>query len=170
MDQTTKPEIWPTDKPYVVFMVPAWRSGEYAVIMNRLILTVLRDLDWEPEDLEVLGLVATSPQHCTEGIYFLEQSGIDTRKITLLMLWGETAEWRFGDTVSEECGVGTVILPETGVILPTVRMPSLNDDWWDDPLHQAYAATVFANLVQNGRSELDGSEPFVFVAGQHTWN
>jgi hypothetical protein len=55
-------------------------------------------------------------------------------------------------------------------LLPAVRMPSIDGDWWLDPLHQEYAITVFANLIRDGRVELDGSEPFTFVAGFNTWN
>jgi hypothetical protein len=171
MIPTTKPEIWPTDRPCVVFMVPAERSIEYGAIMQRITGRVIEDLHWSPLYMELIGLISSSPQHGTDGIFFLEDIGIDTRKVTLLMLWGDTAKSvHFENDVPEECGVGTVILPATGVLIPTVRMPNIDGDWWTDPLHQEYAITVFASLVRDIRTELDGSEPFVFVTGHHTWN
>jgi hypothetical protein len=88
-----------------------------------------------------------------------------------LMLWAETAESaQMQDTVAADCGIGAIILPETGVKIPTVRMPSIEGDWWLDPLHQAYAAVTYASLVQNGREELDGTEPYAFIACPHIWN
>ena len=157
--------------PTVAFLVPAERADDYAAIMNHLTRIVQENLKWPSGSIELIGLVAATAEHGAEGIYFLEEMGIDTRSITLLVLWGWTAaSVEFEDTVSEACGAGTVILPETGVVLPTVRMPSLDSDWWDDPLHQAFAAVTYAGLVQNGRTELEGSEPFVFVACPYTWN
>lgn len=160
-----------TDKPTVVFMVPSEHPDVYAAVMNQLTVRVQKDLKWEPGTIELVGLIAATAEHGTEGIYFLDEMGISTRSLTLLVLWGETAaSVDFEGKVPEECGVGAVILPETGVVLPTVRMPSLDGDWWIDPLHQAFAATTYASLVQNGRTELEGSEPFVFIASPSTWN
>lgn len=157
--------------PTVVFLVPSERADEYATTMNNLTLVVQENLKWPSGSIELIGLVAATAEHGAEGIYFLEEMGIDTRSITLLVLWGWTAaSVELNETVSEACGIGTVILPETGVVLPTVRMPSLEGDWWDDPLHQAFAAVTYAGLVQNGRAELEGSEPFVFIACPYTWN
>lgn len=171
MTPKTKPEVWPTSKPFVVFMVPGEHSAEYAVVMNRLTSNVLDSLNWSHDSIEAIGLIAATPQHGTEGIFFLEESGVDTRAITLLMLWGNTAECvNFEDSVPEECGMGAVILTETGVVLPTVRMPSLESGWWSDPLHQEYAATVFASLLRDGRAKLNGTEPFIFVSGHYAWN
>jgi hypothetical protein len=171
MTQKTKPEVWPVDRPFVVFMVPAERAIDYAEAMNQLTVNLLSDLNWAPDEIEIVGLISASPDHGAEGLFFLEEMGVDTRKITLLMLWGAAADCvNFDGYVVEECGIGTVILPETGVILPTVRMPSLDGDWWTDPLHHAYAATIFESLVQDGRARLDGTEPFVFVTLPNTWN
>lgn len=171
MTKQTKPEVWPTDKPYIVFMVPGERSDEYAMVMNKLTTSVLDDLGWAYDSVEAIGLIAATPQQGTEGLYFLEESGVDTRGVTLLMLWGDTAACvNFNNSVPEECGIGAVILTETGVVLPTIRMPSLEEGWWADPTHQEYAATVFASLIRDGRAKLDGSEPYVFVSGRHTWN
>lgn len=160
-----------TEKPTVVFMVPSVRAEEYAAIMNQLTVNVQDDLKLPSGSIELIGLIAATPEHGTEGIFFLEEMGVATRSLSLLVLWGETAaSVKFEDTVSEDCGVGVVILPETGVVLPTLRMPSIDGDWWHDPLHQAYAAVTYAGLVQNGSAELEGSEPFVFVACPYTWN
>jgi hypothetical protein len=165
------PHHGPTDKPFVVFMVPAESATEYAFIMNRLTKTVLDDLSWDHDSVELIGLTSSSVKHGTEGIFFLEDMGIDTRGITLLMLWGETAESvGMHHLVSEECGIAAVILTETGVILPTVAMPRLEDGWWADPLHQDYAATVFTGLLRDGRAILNEDAPSIFVTGRHAWN
>lgn len=170
MGQRTQSRTWMTNKPTVVYMVPSVRPHVYATAMGRLTNSVQADLGWEPGSIELIGLIAATAEHGTEGIYFLEEMGVDTRSLTLLVLWGETAEAvKFEDRVSEECGIGGVVLPETGVVIPTVRMPSVDSDWWNDPLHQAFAAVTYAGLVQDGRSQLDG-DPYVFIAGPHTWN
>ncbi len=140
-------------------------------MMNRLTANVLNDLKWEHDAIEAIGLISATPQHGVEGIFFMEEMGVDPRAVTLLMLWGETAECiKFDEHVPEECGLGAVILPATGVILPTVRMPSLDNDWWVEPLNQAFAATVFASLVVDGRAEVGDTDPFVFVTPHATWN
>lgn len=158
-------------KPAVVFMVPSERPDDYAIFMNQLTIDVQEDLRLPSGSIELIGLVAATAEHGAEGIFFLDEMGVETRSLTLLVLWGETAaSVNFEDTVPENCGVGTVILPATGVVLPTVRMPSLDGDWWHDPLHRAYATVTYAGLVRNGTAELEGSEPFVFVACPYTWN
>lgn len=152
-------------------MVPSVRAEDYATMMNRLTSNVQEDLKWPDGAIDLIGLAAATAEHGAEGIYFLEELGVDTRSLTLLVLWGETASSvKFEDTVDEACGVGTVILPATGVVLPTVRMPPLEGGWWDDPLHQAYAAVVYTGLVENGKAELEGTEPYAIVAAPHTWN
>lgn len=172
MTQKTKPEIWPTDKPFVVFMVPVDRAQEYGTMMNRLLMSVLYDLKWEPGSIETFGLIVSTPQNGIENLYFLEEIGVSTRTVTLLMLWGETAMCvDFQHVVPEACGVGKVIFPGTGVVLPAVRMPSLNGNWWDDPLHREFAAITITNLVRDKRRvEFDGSEPYNFVTRTATWN
>lgn len=160
-----------TEKPVVVFMVPSERQDEYAALMSRLTESVLEDLKMAHGSIELVGLIAATPDHGTKGIFFLEEMGIETRRIVLLMLWGETAaSVKFEDSVPEECGVGRVILPETGVVLPTVRMPPLDGDWWNDPLHQAFAAVTYAGLLKNGRAEIESEETTVFIACPYAWN
>lgn len=160
-----------TEKPIVVFMVPSEQPEVYAAAMNQLTVNVQRDLKWEPGAIELIGLIAATAEHGTEGIFFLEEMGVDTRSITLLVLWGETAESvTFDDKVQEECGIGSVVLPETGVVLPTVRMPPIDGGWWSDPLNQAYAAVTYASLVENGRTGRNKEDPFVFVACPYIWN
>lgn len=171
MNQTTKPDIWPIDKPLVVYMVPAARSIEYSVVMSQLTARVLTDLGWSKDAVEFVGLISASPQHGTEGICFLEDSGVDTRAVSLLMLWGDTSDAvSFEGHVSEECGIGRVILPHTGAMIPTVRMPSIDTDWWREPIHQEYAVSVYTNMIRDGRYEMDGSEPFTFVHTLDAWN
>lgn len=166
-----KPEVWPVKRPFVVFMIPAEHATDYAITMSTILTNVAADLQLDPDNVDTLGLIAATAQHGTEGIFFLEEMGVDTRSVTLLILWGETADAvNFGDAVPEECGLGAVILTETGAVIPTVRMPSLNGDWWDDPVHREYAEIVLSNLMRDGRPELDGSEPYVFVSGHHIWN
>lgn len=171
MTPTTRLKTWATDSPLVVFMVPAERTADYVTMMDTLTINVMNDLKWEPGSVESVGLIAASARAGIDGIFFLEEMGVDPRDITLLMLWGKTYECvGYQGYVSEECGVGTVILPKSGAVLPTLCMPSIDGDWWLDPLHQAYAAATYARLLENGRSELDGSEPYVFVANPATWN
>lgn len=171
MTQMTKPSIWPTDKPHVVFMVPTENCLYYASLLTRLTKVVLKNLNWSDDAIDMTGLVASNAVEGTFGIQFMEETGIDTRSVTLLMLWGETADSvNFGDHVSEECGVGTVVLPATGVLIPTVRMPSLGSGWWADPLNQEYAVSVFEDMVRDGRAEINDEAPFVFVAPPATWN
>lgn len=171
MNQKTKPDIWPTDKPFIVFMVPTWRADEYQELMTKLTVSVLQDLGWESDDIEMLGLLSHSIKSGTEGLYFLDENGVNTRSITVLMLWGDTANSvNFDGYVSEECGIGKVIFPNTGAVIPTVRMPSLESNWWSDALHMEYAVTVFAEMIRDGRMELDGTEPFVFVTEKWHWN
>jgi hypothetical protein len=159
------------NKPTVVFMVPSDRPDEYAAAMNQLTVQVQEDLKWEPGSIELIGLIAATPDHGAEGIYFLEEMGVPTRSLTLLVLWGETASSvKFENSVPEACGTGTVVLPETGVVLPAVRMPPLGDAWWNDPLHQAYAIVTYTGLVKNGSTELEGTEPSVFIASPYAWN
>lgn len=171
MNQTTKPEIWPIDKPFIIFMLPGFRAVEYASAMNQLVVSALHDLGWDVDDIDLLGFIAATPQHGAEGIYFLEDSGVDTRSISLIMLWGETAgAVDSGNIIPEECGIGTVVLPATGAIIPTLRMPTLDYGWWDDPLHLEYAVTVFANMIRDVRYERDGTEPVSFMTLPATWN
>lgn len=171
MAQKTRPEIWKTERPTVVYMVPAVGAIVYASIMNQLTISITKSLNWEPGTIDLIGLVATSPESGAAGICFLEESGIDTRSLTLLVLWGDTADAvEFNGLVSEECGVGKVILPETGVVLPTVRMPSIADDWWMDSFHQEYATAIYSRLVEKGKEDLQPDDPHVFVALPHVWN
>lgn len=172
MSQKTKPDVWPTDHTVVVYLVPAERSFTYSLVMKQLTLRVLKDLGWTTDDIEVIGLVAATPQNGTESILFLEESGIDTRGVTLLMLWGETSRSvNLYGHVSEECGIGAVALPSTGVVLPTVLMPSIDTDWWKDPMHQEFAAVTYASMIRGHRRYvLDGSEPTTFVTYPATWN
>lgn len=171
MAPTTKPEVWPADRPYVVYMVPADRLTEYAAIMLTMTRRVIEDLGWEPGSIETMGLISPSVQKGAEGILFLEDHGVDTRRVTLMVLWGETADSvNFTNVVSEECGIGVVVLPETGAMLPTVRMPALGNGWWSEEIHQEYAVSVYTDLIRDGRPELDGSEPTMFMAKTGTWN
>lgn len=171
MNQKTKPEVWPTDRPYIVFLVPANHAGGYAAAMNQLLNNVLLDLGWGSDSVEMIGFVSASPRHGVEGLFFLEETGVDTRRVTLLMLWAEAGDCiNWDGLVPEECGVGRVVLPATGAVIPAVRMPSLESDWWSDPLHEAYAETVVARLIQDGRPNLTGKEPFAFVTPTATWN
>lgn len=171
MAQKTRPDIWKTERPTVIYVVPAIGAEVYASIMNQLTVNVARSLNWDPGTIDLIGLVAASPQDGAEGICFLEQSGIDTRSLTLLVLWGNTADAvEFNDLVSEDCGVGKVILPETGVVLPTVRMPSIVDGWWLDAFHQEYAEAIYARLVEKGKEDLQPDDPHVFVSLPHVWN
>lgn len=169
----TKSKIWVNSTPRVVFMVPSEHHEAYALFMKMLTREVEKDLGWEPDTIELIGLIAATAQHGTEGILFLEELGVNTRRLTLLILWADTAaSVKFEKLVSPECGVGTVILPETGVVLPTLRMPSLDGDWWSDPLHQEYATVMYEELVQNGRTKAAAFtvEPQVFIATPQTWN
>ncbi len=151
--------------------MPSERADDYATVTKSLTEAVQHDLKWDDDSIDCIGLTAATVEHGTEGIFFLDELGVNTRSITLLILWGWTAECaKLHDTVSEACGIGTVILPETGVVLRTVRMPSLDGDWWEDPLHQALAVSVYTGLVEHGKAELDGSEPYVHIASPATWN
>lgn len=170
MSQTTKPKVWPTDRPFVVYMIPPERSADYAIVMDALATGAVEDLKMDPEGIEMVGLIANTPRHGTEGLYFLGDMGIEPRRVTLLVLWGETAECVNFQEIPEECGLGTVILVEPGVVIPTVRMPSLVGDWWEDPIHLEYASIVLTNLIRNGRDELTGEEPFVLVGNRNSWN
>lgn len=152
-------------------MVPGERAVEYGIMMNRLTTSVLDDLGWAYDSVEAIGLIAATPRHGVEGIMFMEELGIDTRSVTLLVLWAETAECvNFENYVPEACGIGAVILTATGVVLPTVRMPSIEHGWWAEPLNQEFAATVYTSLIRDGRAELDEGAPFVLVSGAHAWN
>lgn len=172
MNQTTKSKVWPTDRPFVVYMVPAEYASRYAAAQKQLLTNVLIDLGWDAGSVDLFGLSSPSDRAGAENLFFLEEIGIETRRVTLLVLWAETAGCipNFDQLVSEECGVGKIILPATGVVLPVLRLPSLLDGWWSDPMHEAYAESVFAQMIQDGRVSLTGDEPFTFVTHSATWN
>ena len=171
MMRQPRPKVFITKNPIVVFMVPSENSGIYAALTDQLTASVQEYLEWGPESIELIGLIAATAEHGAEGIFFLEEMGVNTRSIALLVLWAETAKSvNFNNSVSEYCGTGTVILPETGVVLPTVRMPSGRGEWWSDSEHYSYAVSTYAGLIQNGLSEMDGTEPHSFITGSNTWN
>lgn len=172
MTKSKSPTVWSShEKPFIVFMVPADRAQHYAVAMQELATSALVDLKWSMDSIDIIGLMSSNAHHGTECIYFLEDNGVNTRSITLLMMWGETAECvGFDELVPEECGVGSIVLPETGAVLPVIRMPSLDSEWWSDPVHKAYATTSFTRMFEHGRVDSDFSKPFVFVAAPQTWN
>lgn len=160
-----------TSRPTVVYMVPPSKPEIYASVMGHITASVIEELNWEPESIDLIGLVAATAEHGMEGIYFMEEIGINTRGVTLLVFWGETAaSVTFDEKVPEECGIGGVVLPETGAVMPAMRLPALDSDWWYDPLHVEYAAVMYAGLVQDGKSKLSQEEPRVFVASRSTWN
>lgn len=155
----------------MIYMVPYTRAEDYASVTYQLMVAVQKNLGLGDGEIELIGLVASTALNGTEGIYSLEESGVDTRSLSVLILWGETnSSVDFQGAVSTECGVGKLILPATGVVLPTVLLPSLEGDWWLNSFNQTYAIALLTRLVKNGKDELDGSEPFVMIAGAHTWN
>lgn len=167
----TKSRIWMTNKPTVIFMVPPTNHEIYAEVMNQLTMIVIKDLNWKPDSINLIGLISSTAEHGVEGIYFLEEMGIDTRSLTLLILWGKTSDVFPPDKkISSACGVGGVVLPDTGVILPVVCMPSIESKWWHDPLHQEFAAVTYAKMIQDGKSKLESSEPYVFFSNCALWN
>lgn len=171
MKAKTIPETWATEKPVVVFLVPAEGALTYVAVMNQLSLKVLGILGWAYDSLELYGMLAASAAHGKEEIYYLEENGIDTSRIALVMLWGDTAESvNFRLDITEGCGVGAIVLPRSGAILPTVRMPTIDGDWWYDAINQEHAATVYASLLVGGTDALDDPCPIVFVASPATWN
>lgn len=170
MSQRTKSKVWTVEKPTVVFLVPSTNPETYGAVMNQLTVNVQRDLGWEEGSIELIGMVAESARHGIEGLYFLEELGVDTRTLTLLVLWGETSDAiPFEDDVPEACGIGRVALPETGVVLPTIRMPSVFNEWWRTPFNREFAISTYASLIQDGRAQLPEA-PCVFVSRRSDWN
>ena len=144
---------------------------KYAALMNHLTEVALHDLGWEAGTIETIGLIASSPDQIVEGLYFLDDLGIDSRCVTLTILWGDTAEVvGLGSVVPIECGHGFVALPRSGVVLPALRMPSIEGDWWFDPMHQAYAEVSYAEMLRDGRVRRENEEPMVCIATAETWN
>ncbi len=87
------PLSWLRD--YVDFDLPVERLAE------RLTL-----LGMEVGSIETIGLVAATAEHGTEGIYFMEEMGINTRSITLLILWGDTIDAvALRDKIPEDWGI-----------------------------------------------------------------
>jgi hypothetical protein len=171
MRAATEVEVWPTETPFVVYIIPDDEPMKYAAAMYHLTNSVHADLGWEHDTIETVGLIATSPQHVKEGLYFLDEFGIDPRSITLLMMWGDTAEIiGFAGEVPIECGTVFVALPRTGVVLPVLRMPALSGDWWLNPLHQSYAEVSYAEMVREGRIKTTGEEHMVCIAPKSYWN
>ena len=165
------PRPWLTDNHTVVYMVPPERPNVYATLMKTLTKDAESELKLVPESIDLIGFVVSDSHAGGEGLVFLEEMGIDTRRLSLLVLWAEAAAAvKFEDRVSKECGFGLVILPATGVMLPTMRMPSVDTNWWLDPLHQAYAAMSYAGLLKNGRDEMTGDEPATSIAPTRMWN
>jgi hypothetical protein len=171
MVTTTQAEVWPTDDPLVIYIVPGDDPDRYAALMNHLTDIVQKDLGWDDGTVETIGLIASTPEQVTEGLYCLEDFGIDTRRITLMILWGDTADpIGLGRAVPVECGHGFVALPRSGVVLPAMRMPAIDGDWWFDPLHQVYAEVSYGEMVRNGRVRNTGSERIVCISTKAIWN
>lgn len=157
--RTTRPEVWPTTIPFVVSIVPTDGVEVYGFVIRRLIGHTEESLNWPEESISHVGLIATSIEHGTESIMFMEEMGVSSRSITLMLLWGETSDCvGFDDTISPECGMGFVSLVRTGVLLPALRMPSLESGWWGNRLNQQFAAVTVANALRDGRIRPDGSE------------
>lgn len=173
MGTLTNPKVWPTDKPLVVFLTPGVEAHQYAALMVVLINQALEELGWDSDRIEVVGLIAPTAQSGTEGIRFLDEIGVDSRRVELLVLLGETADSvQFGDDVPYECGIGFVVLPESGAIIPAIRMPAIDDGWWLDALHQQYASTTFTGLLRDGKlhPSPEHSEHVVFISDTAFWN
>lgn len=171
MGTTTQAEVWPTDEPLVVYIVPAGDPMVYAALMNHLTEAVQSDLGWEDGTVETIGLIASTPGQVTEGLFSLDDFGIDSRRITLLVMWGDTADpIGLGERVPIECGHGFVALPKTGVVLPVLRMPAIEGDWWLDPMHQAYAEVSYGEMVRDGRVRNTGVEHMVCISTSSMWN
>lgn len=163
--------MWPTDRTFVVFVVPGEDPVENSALINKITLSTLRDLRWELDDIEMLGIIANPQDHGAAGIYFLDDMGIDTKSITLLLLVGNVSDSiSFSESVSPDCGLGYVVLPESGAIIPTLRIPDTNDTWWDEPLHMEYACVTLAEMIRNGRIGYQRSEHVVFLADPSFWN
>lgn len=171
MSVAKKAEVWPTDEPLVVYIVPADEPMKYAALMNHLTESVQTDLGWPENTVETIGLIAATPEQVTEGLFSLDDFGIDTRRITLMIMWGDTAEnIGLAGKVPVECGHAFVALPKTGVVLPIMRMPAVDGDWWLDPMHQAYAEVSYVEMVRDGRVRTTGSEHMVCISTSAMWN
>lgn len=143
----------------------------YAALMNHLTTAVQNDLGWDDGTVETVGLIAATPEQVTEGLFCLDDFGIDSRRITLMIMWGDTAETiGLGERVPIECGHGFVALPRTGVVLPVLRMPPIEGDWWLDPMHQVYAEVSYGEMVRDGRVRATGNEQMVCISTSSMWN
>lgn len=171
MQPTTNVEVWPTEDLLVVYIVPPGDPMVYAALMNALTENAQVDLGWDKGSIETMGLIASSPAQVTEGLFCLDDIGIDSRRVTLIVMWGDTAEpIGLGEKVSVECGLGFVALPRTGVVLPVLRMPSPDGEWWLDPLHQAYAEVSYVEMVRGGRVRRTGQEYVACISTSNMWN
>jgi hypothetical protein len=170
MNLATQTEVWPTNTPLVVSIAPASDPIRHFALMKILTDAVQDDLGWGEDVIENIGLTASTPEQVTEGLYFLDDLGIDPRMVTLLVMWGETFDATgFNEDVPVECGTGFIALPKSGVVLPVLRLPSVGD-WWLDPLHQVYAHVTCAEMVREGRVRPTGDEPMTMIDSQAIWN
>jgi hypothetical protein len=165
---TTEPDLW-QDKPTVVFMTPDANVDIYVGLMALLTMNVQKELGWEPRSIQLIGLISKSTELGTQGLYLLGETGVKPSNLKLLVLWGNTAACaRFDEDVADDCGTGTVIMPESGVILPAMRLPGVEADWWYENIHQEYAIFSYASLMRDGVVEEDA--PHVFIANANVWN
>lgn len=171
METATDVEIWVPETPMVVFMVPAHNSYAHAAAMSQMTTVVLRELGRPVDSMETIGLISATAEQGAEGILFLDEMGLDPRNIILLVLWGETSDAAgFGNSVAPDCGVGFIALTKSGVVIPAVRMPSIEDGWWEESLHQEYAIRTYSDLIKDGRQRPESRDHTVFVGGPAAWN
>jgi hypothetical protein len=170
MPTTTRPEVWPTDTPLVIYVVPATDPIRYAALMDHVTRNVEVDLGWEQGKIETLGLIATDPTQIIEAFYLMDELGIDPRSVTAVIMFGDTAEaLPFVKPIPIECGIGFVSLPRAGIVLPIMRMPYLGM-WWLEPVHQSYAEVSYAEMVREGRVRCDEGDQAVTISPTSMWN
>lgn len=168
-----KPSVWQTDGTTVVYMVPAEYSESCGIIMYQLTEVVERDLQWERETIELVGVIADTVRGGIEGLLFLgELSDVDSRDVTVLILWGDVPAEASGlkDVLDEELGIGHVVLPETGAIVPVLRFPPVENGWWLDAGNVSSAAYAYREMVEGGRKTLDKGDAETFVTRDYVWN
>lgn len=161
-----------TKKPEVLFIVPEKFSVAYGAMMGKLTKEALISLGREDEDIEPIGYISRNSQYGAACLYFLGHAGIDAQSVIVLVLFGEAGDqFNFNSSRTDSYVLGSVIIPDLAASIPTLCLPSLETGWFYDPEKWATVRSRYTDLLANGRKELKGPVPKMFVTrGNSNWN
>jgi hypothetical protein len=150
--------------PLVLFMTPNKYVAAYAALMNKLSTEALADLGRRADDSELLGFVSPDAEYGSACLHLLNRSGIDPQRVLGLVLWGETGDdFGFESAYTDSYVFGSLVFPDSLTAFPTLCLPAMSTGWLQDADHWEVVKARYASLLQNGRRELKGGEPYRYI-------